>query len=132
MTKDLATILGRVAGLVESGWCQHRMAADIMGFMTQPEDDAACYWCLTGAVERAHKVPLYAEADDTIETRFSLYAAIADAIGEVDMSIDQQQPAFLVCQTWNDTIGRTQAEVVSVVKRAIENAQAIPTEEGTP
>lgn len=98
MTIPAAAFLNRVADRLERGWTQGAYARDADGHPIDFTDDGAVCWCLEGA--------FYVEDTGDHHARLTALYALCDAT-HVD-----NLPEF------NDTPGRTQAEVVRVVRMA--------------
>lgn len=96
-----------VAALLEpeGAWTQRFEARDHGGLLVATSADGACSWCLDGAIRRVTRSPLYSSA------RYNK-AAVA---------LSQACPTRSYIN-WNDAPGRTQAEVVALVRRAAEAA----------
>lgn len=89
-------ILIRARALVARGWTQRTNARDETGRPTDPRGPDAVCWCLSGAVHRV--------APDAARHAYQLLCKALDSPWAVD---------------WNDTPGRTQAEVLELFDRAI-------------
>ena len=85
--------------LLERGWTQGSLARDAAGKSVYVDDPSACQFCPAGAVARA-----YGECD----------AATPAVIRIISRKIKNG------VTPWNDAPGRTQAEVVAVVRQAEE------------
>lgn len=86
-------------------WCQRAYARDAAGRDLKKGDAAATCWCLSGALAAAG-VYAYDEAYQRLRT------IIRGRIGK----------GCLI--TWNDAVGRTQAEVLSLLNLAIATERA--------
>lgn len=97
-------VLAKAADLIEpeGRWTQSAAARDSQGTWVTSRDPRAVCWCAIGALNRA--------GDDLV---LSSVAAgfVRDLIGDAVGS-------------WNDTKGRTQAEVVKALRDASELAKA--------
>jgi hypothetical protein len=94
-------ILARAAELLRAGWVQEEFATDANGDTVSFDAPQATCFCTLGAIHRAgHDLRL--GLNERTEARIALGAMLAtgDLIG------------------WNDTPGRTQAEVVTAFERA--------------
>lgn len=104
LSRSAADILAAAAALVERGWSQHAAFRDANG---EPCDaKAAVAWCMTAAIYHRDygtddPLPHYAAE------RFVRRVLGFDAKPEKESSVG-----------WNDEPGRTQQEVVSVLRRA--------------
>lgn len=98
---------------VRAGWCQRAYAEyfDLYGEIveTDSDDPKACRFCSLGALD-------VEETCDTREMRL-----LAKAIGGIDL--EERWSIGNPIALWNDTDGRSQAEVVVVFDRAIELAE---------
>lgn len=95
-TPAVQALRERAAQLVEQGWCQERLAADVEGFKTSPWSARACRWCADGALMRA--------AGGFNEHYWSAYRAITRRMPKGDLVL------------FNDRKCRTQAEVVAALR----------------
>lgn len=99
-------ILTAARALLEKpeAWCQGQSAKDAKGKRVRWESDAACSWCVLGAVSRAlgHK---WTPMD---------YSAAVTALGA------QTRP--FSPQGWNDRSERTHADVLALFDKAIAAA----------
>lgn len=95
-----AEILNAAADLCERGWTQGDFAVNADGRVSAPWDKSAVAWCVIGAVRSCTK-----DAWDVTN-------AIALLHGYVGQNVS----------AWNDTPGRTQAEVVETLRKAAESA----------
>lgn len=95
-------ILRRVRRHVEQGWCQDSWALDADANRVYPDDPVAVAWCLLGA-----------------------WAAVESQIGGSRADVSQYIYAALPphaknsMTVYNDEPGRTQAEIVALLDRAI-------------
>lgn len=94
MNLAAADLLDRAAGRVERGWTQHVYAKDQHGSAVDPRFKGAVLWCAVGAL-----------ACDRASGRVAEYA-------ELSLMRATHQPISV----WNDTFGRTQAEVVAAMR----------------
>ena len=103
-------LLHEAASLVEFGWCQGATARTVTGVPVDVCADDAATWSLLGALQAAAFRDQPMEVDDI--------RVAMEAIGEliVDPSLSN----------WNDTPGRTQFEVASLLARAESLAQQSP------
>lgn len=90
-------ILREARALIEKGWTQGEHATDAHGVCVGPLSDAACHWCIEGALLRARKGWGFSSA----------WFALIDVI-------PSGNPIG-----WNDAEGRTQAEVLAAFDKAI-------------
>lgn len=88
---------------IQKGWCQHVNAKDRKGEVCGPFDPMAERWCLVGALHAAY-------SEDTMlreRATSRLFKAIAKESGGFE---------GYTLAAWNDTIKRTQAEVVALLQ----------------
>ena len=98
-------VLERAAELVEQGWTQGVVARTPSGNECDFYSSQACAWCAIGALDRGcHEIG--------ISAFFVSHLKLQIATGERGTIAD-----------WNDAPGRTQADVVSAFRRAIELAK---------
>lgn len=95
---DVADKLARSRELVERGWCQDESAADARGRPVASCSDAAVSFCMVGATFRA--------CGNGFDDARATWGYIEAAIGTTAI------------EDWNDTPGRTQAEVVEAFRKA--------------
>ena len=88
---------------LKQGWCQGSYAVDKDGNFISEQSDQAVAWCFFGACWRIFK------GSAVRNSPFSEYTTKARAI------LQAIYPGFI--SLWNDTKGRTQAEVVSLAER---------------
>lgn len=101
MTKATEILL-EARNLIEKGWCQGCMARRAGGGLTDIFDASAAQFCLMGAMHRAGAM---LESDEFRPTAQNfIYKA-----GNIGSLIH-----------FNDAKGRTQAEIIDVLTRAIE------------
>ena len=88
--------------LIEKGWTQGYLAANPKGKQVPPEDPEACAFCMIGAMVRAsHDSEVSLNELRRAKTQLHGFGSLAD---------------------FNDTTGRTKAEILEVFDRAIEQA----------
>lgn len=99
---DALKILKRARSLIAEGWCQGVSAQDANGHCTSVDSVHAVKWCIDGA--------------------FCASAGVGylEAIKCLSRAFDSPQSIIL----WNDTPGRTQAEVLAAFDRAIAAKEA--------
>lgn len=102
----LRTLL-RARELLEHGWCQGAYARDADGHICKEHDGAAMSFCLAGATYRAAT-----ESSAKFSTYNGACLWLADAFNGDCIS------------EYNDAHGRTKAEVLDVVDRAISSRRA--------
>ena len=86
-------------------WSPQALARNADGVCTSPYEEDAVSWCATGALMRVSQ-----EAD--IQDYRAARAQLAETLYESD-----HEPDIV---DWNDAHGRTQAEVVAMLRRAAE------------
>ena len=109
----VADKLRRARALIDRGWAQGEYVAEaFLSDVIAGDYNGPCHVCATGAIGVA--VGDYPDAYAAEE----LVNKLADAIG-VERNIG-------AIEVWNDTEGRTQAEVLAAFDRAIELALSHP------
>jgi hypothetical protein len=100
-------VLAKAADLIEpeGAWRQGYYARDGAGRDCDAHDPSAICWCAVGSIERSVPICNY---DDLDEAERFLTRALGGAY----------------VPHWNDAKGRTQAEVVSALRKASELAKA--------
>ncbi|WP_158877015.1 DUF6197 family protein [Antarcticirhabdus aurantiaca] len=93
-------MLRDVRGFIERGWTQGATARDAEGFRCVPRDPRAECWCLLGA---AVAVAVAKGITDPLARSLGFETGVAMVI-------------------WNDTKGRTKAEVLARIDQALERA----------
>lgn len=100
----IAEVLDRAADLIEpeGAWTQNEEARDALGYPVRSISAAASCWCIVGATfSVCRDLILSSDAD----------SFLADTLpDEVGFGADVAE--------WNDTAGRTQAEVVAKLREA--------------
>ncbi len=88
---------------LEKGWTQGSFAIDINGALVSVRSTNAVCWCLTGAIEASYRHLNYNEI--------------------IIYSITEEIKKITGAKTviWNDTKGRTQEEVVKLMKQVESN-----------
>ena len=86
----------RPSEYIQRGWCQHVSAVDSGGDFCMPDSPTAARWCLIGAL-----VAAYPERN---QHREAVTTKLMRKLGHLQFA------------RWNDTPGRTQAEVVTVLQ----------------
>ena len=104
IARDLAR---EAARLVRGGWTQGASARNVRGQTVSPEAPDACSWCATGALDAACG-RLYGS--------LNIYR-VGIALEHVKRALAAQQWRRGIV-VWNDTEGRTQAEVVALLEQA--------------
>lgn len=107
MSAVVAQVLERAAELCERGWCQIVYARKAGGEGVSAVSRDAVSWCPVGAI-----AAVVTAARHSHEVRFAAIERLSDAIGSWHIPY------------WNDTPGRTQAEVVDALRRAAELARS--------
>ena len=114
-------MLRQARDLVARGWCQGISARREDGGTVNSTDKSACAFCTTGALTAAmwHN-------NNTWDALHESYAILYDAIAEAGYNMAQSSANIAqgtfhgVClNKFNDTLGRTQAEVVAVFDQAL-------------
>jgi hypothetical protein len=82
----------------QTSWTQGCNARDEQGYGVEFEDPKACAYCTVGAIFKTYFY--YPQAD------------VLELLNRVQYRIGSGQPVV----KWNDTIGRTKPEVVSILK----------------
>lgn len=104
---EAAELLTAARALVLKGWTQGFYAVTSTGEYVSPLESTACAWCASGAIMAINAGFLDEPQDSACKAFAIMQAVVGDAIPD-----------------WNDTPGRTQAEVVEAFDRAIERASA--------
>lgn len=94
----------------DGAWTQGVLARDATGAEVGYDDDTATCWCVDGAVTLA--------ADEGDGRNDPSWSAAWEALKEV--APGDWNVALI---DWNDAPGRTQAEVLALLDRAIENEE---------
>ena len=94
----MRAVIEKALELVRKGWCQRASARDASGNSVSPMDTEACCWCLDGAL---------LVACDGMAEYLTASRTVSEALGG---------KGYI---GWNDTPGRTQDEVVSLLERLI-------------
>lgn len=101
-------ILRRGRERVAKGWCQKAQARDADGFSSNADSPSAAQWCAIGAIVD--------EADES-GARLEAQRALRGALGRSRLT-------YYAVVEWNDTPGRTQAEVITLFEKAIAAEEA--------
>lgn len=97
----------------EGAWCQVHWGEDVHGHAVSARSPKACRWCIEGAIQLVS----HSRDHSTFNKRGR---ALQNVIGSlVWRDYEDGQPLW----PWNDRRGRTQAEVIALVRRAAESAQ---------
>jgi hypothetical protein len=107
MTTEVAELLTAARALVLKGWTQGFYARTPAGECVSPESETAAAWCLSGALMAAND----GTYDDGMEAEYRAFTLLQEAVAAP-------------IPDWNDEPGRTQAEVVEALEKAIEKAMA--------
>ena len=102
---DMLKALKRTKELINQGWTQHTLARDDRGMMAELEDASATSFCLLGGLYRACHEQGAGWWCEEVEAARSLLKSRLD-------------PAKSISE-YNDTLGRTKAEVIDVLDRVI-------------
>lgn len=97
--------LRKVRAKLEQGWTQGWFARDVNGDITWPRAENATCWCVYGACS-------------VVTDAFAHENNVRDAIERALLGMTGSR----LVDCWNDAPGRTQAEVLALVDRAIELA----------
>jgi hypothetical protein len=106
LSRPIPELRAAVAAVLAQGWTQGALARDAVGQEVEPDSPDAVCWCLIGAMQRGAG-PTYPN-----------YAALRDTLRQ-DLGIRREFEALgeeVTLTRWNDTPGRTQAEVVALVR----------------
>ena len=96
--------LQEVRALLEAGWCQGALARAGNNREVPPESSTAVRFCLVGAIQRVWQP--------------------ATPLWPLTVAINKALPGSTATSFWNDTPGRTKAQVLALVDRAIAKAVA--------
>jgi len=102
---------------VPDHWIQRAYARDVYNDIVSVCAAGAYCLCLVGAIERA-SIDI-TDGDNTVGEMRAAEAVVASCIGGKFSGVSA--PAII---RWNDTPGRTHAEVLAVLDAAIERAKA--------
>ena len=105
--------LKAVRALIAKGWTQDWYARDRDGESVAPHDSAATCYCLTGAVFAIQKGSSL-DTNGRRDEREDLHAALRATLRDNNSSNSLTD--------FNDAKGRTRAEVLALIDRAIEAA----------
>lgn len=114
-------MLRQARDLVASGWCQGVYSRNEDGHKANAFGEEACDFCATGSLMAA----MYRN-EATWNDLYECFGILSGAI--VDSGFNMSQPASNIHQSdldsvriqrFNDTMGRTQEEVVAVFEQAI-------------
>ena len=100
--------LKKMRALLANGWTQYVVARDNNGDPVEPNSPDATYFCLIGASNRV-------APSHEIGRR---------ALRRMVVAILEQTGSLINLSKWNDDPKRTHAEVLALVDRAIEIAEA--------
>ena len=102
-------VLEDAISLLKRGWTQHTMARDKNELPVPLTNRDACQWCLVGALAKAGGAADY-KTDDQHRSILNQLRAMT---GEDYVS------------TWNDIEFRTQADVLALLNKALEQEKSI-------
>ena len=114
-------MLRQARDLVARGWCQGVPARREDDMRARATEERACKWCATGALEAV----MFRENTtwDSLYDSFDLLCSAIEASGyklwNTSSNLTQSQLDSGRVQRFNDTMGRTQEEVVAVFEEAI-------------
>lgn len=105
-------ILTQMRALLKQGWIQNEYALNAHGASRGfAEEDAVC-WCLTGALFCTTRKLIPEESPKRLQLECQVIVALEKVA---------DTPAL---EAWNDAPGRTQAEVLRLLDKAIAGAEA--------
>ena len=107
MTAEVLKLLKETRTVLERGWTQEVYARDANGHVIYPENKDACQWCISGALRKASRFSDYDDAEKLPPGYPEAYRAILSACPDFDLV------------RYNDEEGRTQADVLDLMSRAI-------------
>ena len=84
---------------VARGWCQGAYAKDKDGYSIPPCDLGAVKWCLVGGIQASNELPSESLLTNAVDLCRKLTGGLS-------------------LTTWNDSPGRTQAQVVELLQEA--------------
>ena len=102
-----ADILRKARGFIARGWTQGEYARDAEGVPVNSRHPSAVCWCASAALHAT---------DNYGEERLAAYRGLCAAIGTNGFQLFE----------WNDTPGRTQAEVLAAFDQAIAALEGRP------
>ena len=117
-------MLRQARDLVARGWCQRvpaRREDDVQVIVT---DDSACRWCATGALMAVmwREVTTWSSMHECYDLLCGAIEASGYKLWSTSSNLTQSQLDGNRVQRFNDTMGRTQEEVVAVFEEAIAKA----------
>lgn len=97
---------------IARGWCQRATSLDAKGMRTNPFEDEAVCFCISGAWQRAwHESINENDVDGATAVSNKFWE---DLSVEVGSEFQEWGPV-----DWNDAVGRTQADVLGLLDRVI-------------
>jgi hypothetical protein len=115
---EVTKALSDMRVLIERGWSQHLAARDLLGNTVEPRDKAAVRWCLHGAC-----MAVVGDIVVTNEDWARYWRPLVAAAEEAGFPVHGWAPHAGPVR-FNDAPGRTQAEVIALMDRAIALAEA--------
>lgn len=109
----VGTVLSTAADLVDAGWCQRTYAQDANGNYCSVDAERAAVFCARGAVHRA-----VLNLNDGHFNEDLLERATERLESTVNAAFGTRQ-----ISRWNDTTGRSQAQVSSAMRLAATAAK---------
>ena len=103
-TLRIRSILAETYALIETGWTQRALARDHTGRSVSPTSPHATHFCLHGALHNRCDAYSYPSCLD-LTTIIRLLSYLA------------KEP--LVLYNWNDMLGRTQTDILDLIRLAI-------------
>jgi hypothetical protein len=108
---DTVSRLRAARELLKKGWCQNVSALTGDGVVVAVDDPGACRFCATGALDHFWR-----------GSTASLFAGHQAAIRHLNKVV--QERGFGSIISYNDSNGRTQAQMIAIFDEAIAEAEA--------
>ncbi len=110
-----AAMLSEARGLLLRGWSRGAQARDAAGSVVPAWSADARSWSLLGALLASW----HRQNEDTMDLDFVAHGFDARALGAATQVLGEVTGTASI-ENWNDDAGRTLAEVIATVDRAIE------------
>jgi hypothetical protein len=113
-----AAMLSEARGLLLRGWAQHAQARDAMRNVVPAWSGDARSWSVLGALLAIW----HRQNGEAVDLDFVAHRLDARALGEATQALSEEMGTANI-EHWNDDAGRTLAEVIATIDRAIERLQ---------
>lgn len=110
---DIKHYLANARDVLASGWCQKAFARDVAGIPSRSRAEAACSYCLVGALEK-----IAAPKEVAI---FILDNAPKHVFPEWDRGREEMATTWLVC--YNDAPTTKKEDILALIDTALENLE---------